>query len=57
LIEVYKSAEDDWKCVLSVSKRDADELQRVIREAVLELEAALEKDSRDQPDPEAQDKT
>ena len=43
-VYIYKGEDGDWKLALSMNRDSADELQRALREAVLEIEAAMEKD-------------
>lgn len=44
-VSVYKGEDGNWKRALSVNGDSADKLQRALREAVLEIEAAMEKDT------------
>ncbi len=51
---IYKRTEnDDWKQVLEINREQADDLQVVLRQAVLELEAAAENDSNEKGENDA----
>lgn len=48
-VKVHRRNGESWRCVSHLKLREADDLQRALREAVLEIEAACEAET---PEPE-----